>query len=81
MISLRPWYWDIYKDGSKLWELRKDTHVPKGVDGLAIYATSLVSRIVGEVDLLSAHVGYIDDVWDVAKAGCGITRDQYDLSY
>lgn len=54
MIALRPQYWEMYKDGSKIWELRKDTHSPRGVDGLVIYATAPVSRIVGEVDLVSA---------------------------
>ncbi len=81
MIALRPQYWEMYKDGSKIWELRKDTHSPRGVDGLVIYATAPVSRIVGEVDLVSAHVGDVDDVWDVVKGGCGITREQYDLYY
>ena len=53
MIALRPQYWEMYKDGSKIWELRKDTHSPRGVDGLVIYATAPVSRIVGEVDLVA----------------------------
>lgn len=81
LIPLLPQYWDMYRDGSKIWELRKVTHSPRGVDGLIIYATAPVSRIVGEVDLISTHVGYIDTVWDVVKDGCGITRKQYDLYY
>lgn len=81
MISLHPHYWDMFKDGSKTWELRKVDHSPRCVDGLIIYATSPVSRIVGEVDLVSTHVGYVDDVWDIIKAGCGITREQYDIYY
>lgn len=81
LIPLLPQYWDMYRDGSKIWELRKVTHSPRGVDGLIIYATAPVSRIVGEVDLISTHVGYVNDVWDVVKDGCGITRKQYDLYY
>lgn len=81
MIPLHPQYWDMYRDGSKIWELRKVSHSPRGVDGLVIYATAPVSRIVGEVDLVSTHVGYVDDVWDVVKDGCGITREQYDRYY
>lgn len=81
LIPLRPQYWDMYRDGSKIWELRKISHSPRGVDGLIIYATAPVSRIVGEVDLISTHVGYVNDVWDAVKDGCGITRKQYDLYY
>lgn len=81
MIPLHPQYWDMYRDGSKIWELRKVTHSPRCVDGLVIYATAPVSRVVGEVDLVSYHTGYVDDVWHVVKDGCGITREQYDLYY
>ena len=62
LIPLRPRYWDMYRDGSKIWELRKISHSPRGMDGLIIYATAPVSRIVGEVDLVSYHTGYVDDV-------------------
>lgn len=81
MIALRPQYWDMYRDGSKIWELRKVTHSPRCVDGLVIYATAPVSRIVGEVDLVSTHSGYLDQMWTLVKGACGITRDQYDLYY
>lgn len=40
-----------------------------------------MSRIVGEVDLVGPHVGDVDDVWEIVKTGCGITREQYDLYY
>lgn len=81
MIALHPQYWEMYKDGSKWWELRKVGYSPQSVDTLIIYATAPVSRIVGEVDFVSTHVGYVDDVWDVVKGGCGITREQYDRYY
>lgn len=81
MIALRPQYWEMCRAGSKIWELRKVTHSPRCVDGLVIYATAPVSRIVGEVDLVGTHVGYVDDVWEIVKTGCGITRDQYDQYY
>lgn len=81
MIPLHPQYWDMCRDGSKIWVLREDTISPRCVDGLVIYATAPVSRIVGDVDLVRTHVGYVDDVWEVVKTGCGITRDQYDLYY
>ena len=81
LIPLLPQYWDMYRDGSKIWELRKVTHSPRGVDGLIIYATAPVSRIVGEVDLVSSHVGHYGTGWEDAQDGCGITRKQYDLYY
>jgi predicted transcriptional regulator len=81
MIALRPQYWEMYKDGSKIWELRKITHSPKCVDGLVVYATAPVSRIVGEVDLVSCYSAYVNDLWDTVKDGCGITRKQYDRYY
>jgi len=31
LIPLRPQYWDMYRDGSKIWELRKISHSPRGV--------------------------------------------------
>ena len=81
MIALHPQCWDMCRNGSKIWELRKVTHSPRCVDGLVVYATSPVSRIVGEVDLVSYHTGYVDDIWHVVKDGCGITREEYDLYY
>lgn len=81
MISLHPQYWDMYLDGSKIWELRKVSHSPMGVDGLVIYATAPVSRIVGEVSLVRCQTGYVDDIWCIVKDGCGITRAQYDRYY
>lgn len=81
MIALHPTYWDMYRDGSKIWELRKITHSPRGVDGLVIYVTAPVSLIVGEVDLVRCHSAYVDDLWDIVKDGCGITRKQYDRYY
>lgn len=81
MIALHPQYWEMYKDGSKVWELRKVNHSPRRVDGLVIYATAPVSRMVGEVDLISLNTGYLDQMWTLVKRGCGITREQYDQYY
>lgn len=81
MIALHPTYWDMYKDGSKIWELRKASHAPKAIDGLVIYATAPISQVVGDVELVSVHTGYVDAIWDMVKDGCGITRRQYDRYY
>lgn len=81
MIALRPKYWEMYKDGSKTWELRKAGRCPLKTDKLIIYATSPVCRIIGEADLLSVRVGHLDYIWDIVNGYCGVTRDQYNSYY
>lgn len=51
------------------------------VDSLVIYATYPLCRIVGEVNLVSRHGAYIDELWRTVADGCCITRDQFDRYY
>lgn len=81
MIALHPQYWDMYKDGSKTWELRKFGYSPRLIYKLVVYATHPVSLIVGEMDLVRYCDGLVDDVWNIVKEACGITREQYNRYY
>lgn len=82
LLSLHPQYWDMYMSGAKIWELRKYTNAPCiTVDSMVIYATAPVSRIVGEVNIVSRHGAYLDELWKTVESGVCITRTQYDRYY
>lgn len=74
LLSINPEYVERILDGSKEYEFRK-IKCKKDVDGIIIYATAPVKRVVGEADIDTILEDTPKEVWEKTRKKSGITAD------
>ena len=77
ILSIKPEYVAEIKAGRKGFEFRK-TIVKEKVEKVYIYASSPVSKVVGEFQPVDILVGAPVDIWEKTKSQSGITKAFYD---
>ena len=74
LLSINPEHVNHIFDGSKEYEFRK-TRCKGNVDGIIIYATAPVKRVVAEADIETVIEDSPLRVWDRTEEKSGITRE------
>lgn len=80
VLSIKPEYVEAIKDGRKRFEFRKSIFRKK-VDKVYIYASSPVSKVVGEFQPVDVIQGTPDELWVKTHRFAGIGKDWYDLYF
>ena len=80
LLSINPEYVDMIFSGIKKYEFRK-SQCKRPIDGIIIYCTAPVMKIVGEADVLDVLVDEPNRLWKQVKRLAGIKRDFYDSYY
>lgn len=80
LLPINPNHVDDIFTGIKKFEYRK-TRCRKEIHGIIIYATSPVSRIVGEVEVTQIIEGTPEDVWNRTSYAAGISNDFFGEYY
>ena len=75
----QPWA-TLVAEGIKKYEFRK-SQCKRHIDGIIIYCTSPVMKVVGEVAVTSILVDEPDKIWQAVKNEAGITRKFYNQYY
>lgn len=73
VLSIKPEYVAEIKAGRKRFEFRKAIFKQK-VEKVYIYASSPVSKVVGEFQLVDVLVGTPDEIWVITQNYAGITK-------
>lgn len=77
ILSIKPEFVAEIKAGRKCFEFRKTIFKEK-VEKVYIYASSPVSKVVGEFQPVDILVGAPVDIWEKTKSQSGITKAFYD---
>ena len=80
LLSINPEYVEMIFSGIKKYEFRK-SQCKRHIDGIIIYCTSPVMKVVGEVAVTSILVDEPDKIWQTVKNEAGITRKFYNQYY
>lgn len=74
LLSINPQYVQSIFDGTKEYEFRK-IQCKEKVDGIIIYATYPVMKVVAEVEVEEILVDTPKEIWKVTKKKSGISQE------
>ena len=74
LLSIRPQFTNKILDGTKGYEFRKKIFQRTDVDKVIIYATSPISKIVGEFTFNEILYEDIEELWRRTKEQAGISK-------
>ena len=80
LLSINPEHVNNIFNGTKSYEYRKASTKRK-VDGIFIYCTSPIKKIVGYADVEEVIEGKPSEVWKKTEKHSGITKQFFDLYY
>lgn len=80
LLSIKPEFADQIFAGTKRYEFRRAVFKREGVDGVLVYASSPVQRVIGEFQIEEIIDDDIESVWRRTRKYAGISRD-YFMSY
>lgn len=80
LLSINPEHVENIFIGKKEYEFRK-TKCQRKIDGVIIYSTSPVMKVVGEADVEEIIEASPNDVWKITKEKSGINKDFFDKYY
>lgn len=74
ILSIKPIYAEKILNGNKIFELRKAIFKRKDIKKVVIYASSPVSKIIGEFEIDSILHEEISDLWEKTKDKNGVEK-------
>lgn len=80
LLSINPEYVEKIFAGIKKYEFRK-SQCRRPIDGIVIYCTSPVMKVVGEVAVKKIFVDDPSRMWQMVKEVAGVTQDFYNQYY
>ncbi len=78
LLSIKPEYAELIFSGKKKYEFRRAIFKKPGISKVVIYASSPVSKVIGEFeidDILSLDIG---ELWHITMEHAGIDKEFYD---
>ena len=77
LISIKPQFADLILNGRKKFEFRKNLP-SREVESLVIYASSPVSRVIGEVEVTNTLSYAPNTLWRKTYKNAGISKSFFD---
>ena len=78
LLSIKPKYADLIFSGEKHYEFRRTIFKTRPVKRVVVYASSPVSKIIGEFEIAEILSLKLPELWDRTMEYAGIDKDFYD---
>jgi len=78
ILSIKPIYAEKILNGEKTYELRKTIFKNSEIKKVIVYASSPVSRVIGEFEIDKIINQEINSLWETTKDSSCVTRDFFD---
>lgn len=78
LLSIKPQFVESIFSGSKQFEFRRRIFKNRNVKKVVIYATSPISKVVGEFEIDEIIESEIPSLWEETKSYSGIQRSYFD---
>lgn len=75
ILSIKPIYAEKILNGEKTFELRKSIFKKTNINKVIIYASSPISKIIGEFEIESILHDEINELWKKTKKDNGVEKD------
>ncbi|MBE6514935.1 MAG: hypothetical protein E7Z69_07925 [Thermoplasmata archaeon] len=80
LLSINPPHVRNILDGTKKYEYRR-VRCSKEIDGMTIYCTFPVCKVVAEAEVTDIITGDPEDVWRITHDASGISKEFFDRYY
>ena len=80
LLSIKPEFAEQIFAGTKRYEFRRAVFKREDIEGVLVYASSPVQRVIGEFQIEEIIVDDLESVWRRTQKYAGISRD-YFMSY
>lgn len=80
LLSIRPEFANQIFAGTKRYEFRRAVFKRENIEGVLVYASSPVQRVIGEFQIEEIIADDLESVWRRTQKYAGISRDYY-MSY
>jgi predicted transcriptional regulator len=74
ILSIKPIYAEKILNGEKTFELRKSIFKKNNIKEVIIYASSPISKVIGEFEIESILHEKIDELWQKTKENNGVEK-------
>lgn len=74
ILSIKPIYAEKILNGEKTFELRKSIFKKNNINKVIIYASSPISKVIGEFEIDSILHDEINELWKKTKENNGVER-------
>jgi len=81
LLSIKPKFAEAIFEGTKVFELRKVRPRLTCGDLVLVYVTSPRCRLEGAFDVVSVIELPPEELWNVVKSGCALTKNEFDNYY
>jgi predicted transcriptional regulator len=78
ILSIKPEYANKIFSGNKRFEFRRSIFKNKDVKKIIVYASSPISKIIGEFEIEKIHFSDVDTLWQETQEFSGITKEYFD---
>lgn len=78
ILSIKPYYAKKILNGEKTYELRRTIFKNPNIKKIIIYASSPISRIIGEFDIENIIHEELTQLWKTTKESSGVDKDFFD---
>lgn len=78
LLSIKPEFAEKIFDGSKRFEFRRNVFKNQNVNTIVVYASSPVSKVIGEFEIERIIQKELDELWQETKDYSGISKEFYD---
>ncbi len=81
MLSIKPRFAEQIFCGSKHFEFRRRLFANRSVKKIVVYATSPISRVIGEFEIEDILELGIDQLWEETKEFSGIPKEYFEAYF
>lgn len=78
LLSIKPKYAELILSGAKKYEFRRAIFKRQSVKKVIIYASSPISKVIGEFEIDDILSLSVHDLWDCTMEHSGIDKEFYD---
>lgn len=78
LLSIKPEFAEKIFDGSKRFEFRRNVFKNQSVSIIVVYASSPISKVIGEFEIEQVIQKELEDLWQETKEYSGISKEYYD---
>jgi len=77
ILSIKPEFAKKIFEGSKKFEFRRTLFKSQNVEKVIVYASSPISKVIGEFEIENIYFENIDSLWEFTKEFSGISKKYY----
>jgi predicted transcriptional regulator len=77
LLSIKPEFANKIFNGEKKYEYRKSLFKNESIRVVVVYASSPISKVIGEFEIDDIIVDDLQGLWEKTEAYAGISRDYY----